>query len=314
MLLRVIDLDGSLPGQPAVSRRLGEGRARLVDFRAAGPRLRVLATRRGIGDFVAGLDRDFGRPTAAPEVYLYGSGDFHHLSAALIGRIREPLTVIHFDNHPDWCRFPATYNCGAWVNRALEMAHVARVVTIGPCSADFVKPEWHTANLPAIAAGRLEVYPWRAAPSKVWWHYPDTPCGRFVDGRIRWRNLADEPWDGFVDELIGRLPSTALWITIDKDVLSPDEATTNWDQGQMRLDHVIAAVERLAASRRIAGIDVCGEHSEPVFAGRIRTALANFDNPPVPVPSLEALAVNAVTNERLLTAFESVLARAEWAV
>ena len=307
MQLRVIDLDGSLLLQPAISERLSEGRACLADFRHAGPHLRVLASQRRIAGFVAGLDRAFGRPGGDPEIFLYGSGDFHHLSAALISRLREPVTVVHFDNHPDWCRLPATFNCGGWVNRALDLPHVTRVVTIGPCSADFVRPEWQTANLPAVAAGRLEVYPWRAAPSKVWMRYPDTRCCRFADGAIHWRNLADEAWGDFLDELIARLPATALWITIDKDVLSPAEATTNWDQGQMPLDLVIAAVERLAANGRIAGIDVCGEHSPPVFAGWIRTAIANFDNPSGAAPSPEALAINAASNSRLLSAFERVL-------
>ena len=307
MQLRVIDLDGSLAVQPAVSRRLGDNRARLADARALGPGLRVLTTRNRIARLKALLDRAFGQTAGAPEVYFYGSGDFHHVTAALLARMAEPVTVVHFDNHPDWCRFPATFNCGAWVNRALDLPHVQRVVTLGPCSADLVDPEWQTANLPALAAGRLEMFPWRAGPSKVWWRYPDTVCGRYVDGKIRWRNLADEPWAAFIDELIARLPPAALWITIDKDVLGPDEATTNWDQGGMRLNHIIAAVERLAAAHRIAGIDVCGEYSAPVFAGPIQAAIARFDNPPKAAPDAAALAINATSNARLLDALERIL-------
>ena len=304
MQLRVIDLDGSLPDQPAIRDRLLDESAVLANFRAHGPALRVIATRRGMGKFVAGLDEVFGQPSGEPEMYLYGSGDFHHATAALISRVREPVTVIHFDNHPDWCRFPANYNCGAWVNRALEMAHVARVITLGPCSGDMIKPEWQSANLPALSAGRLEVYPWRAAPSKVWWRYPDTACGRCVDGHIHWRTLEQEPWGTFIDQLIARLPQTALWITIDKDVLRPEEATTNWDQGQMRVDHVIDAVERLSAARRIAGIDICGEHSQPVFANVVQATIARMDNPPGAAPSTDALAINGTTNGRLIEAFQ----------
>lgn len=307
MRLRVLDLDASLTGQPPIAELARQGRLQIADLRQAGPGLRVIATRRGIRRLGEQLDRDFGQADAGPAVYFIGSGDFHHLTAALIARVREPVTVIHFDNHPDWCRFPAMFNCGAWVNRALEMAHVERVITLGPAGRDLVRPELQTANLPAVEAGRIELFPWRAQPSRVWWRYRDSACCRFADGHLHWRNLADEPWPAFLDTLIERLPRTALWITIDKDVLGPSEATTDWDQGRMPLDHVIAAVERLAACRRIAGIDVCGETSPPVFADAVRATIARLDNPPRPAPTPAELAVNASTNMRLIAAFERAL-------
>lgn len=309
--LRVVDLDGSLPEQDCFASRLASGQAKIARARDLGPGLRVMTSRKEIARFSDRIYASFGEVDEAArdtEVYFYGSGDYHHLTAELIARTSEPVTVIHFDNHPDWCSFPSFSNCGGWVNRALALPNVERVITIGPCSADLVRPEFQTANLSAIANGRLEVFPWRAAPSRVWRRYPDTVCGSYVGGEIRWRNLADESWDGFLDELAHRLPETALWITIDKDVLSRDEATTNWDQGQMRLDQIIEALDRLAASRRIAGIDVCGEYSEPKYQHRIRAALASFDNPPRKPPGEAELAKNARGNARLLDSFERLLA------
>ena len=308
--LRVVDLDGSLPDQKCFASRLANGRAKIAKARDLGPGLRVMTSRKEMARFCDRLDVSFGKVRKSEndtEVYFYGSGDYHHLTAALIARTSEPITVIHFDNHPDWCSVPSFSNCGGWVNRALALPNVQRVITIGPCSADLVRPELQTANLSAIANGRLEVFPWRAAPSRVWRRYPDTVCGRYVSGEIRWRNLADECWNGFLDELTDRLPETALWITIDKDVLSSDEATTNWDQGQMSLDQILGGLERLAASRRIAGIDVCGEYSEPKYQHRIRAALANFDNPPRKPPGNDELALNARGNARLLESFECLL-------
>lgn len=310
MHLRVLDLDGSLCAQAVIAERARLGQIEVEDLRRTGPGLRVIATRRGIARLVAQLDHRFGRPDGAPEVYFYGSGDFHHVTAALLSRLSEPVTVVHFDNHPDWCRFPATWNCGAWVNRALELPHVTRVLTLGPTSTDLVRPELQSANLQAIAEGRLELYPWAAAPSRVWRRYRDTACARQVGRHIEWRNLARLSWPSFLDEMEDRLPRTALWITIDKDVLGPAEATTNWDQGAMPLDHVLAAVARLARCRRIAGIDVCGEHSRPVFADPLRALIARLDNPPGAEPAAEALAVNAGTNARLIAAFEHALGHA----
>ena len=57
---------------------------------------------------------------------VYGSGDFHHLSALWIRRVKRPLMVISFDNHPDWDIRPPKWCCGGWVNRALELPHVKR--------------------------------------------------------------------------------------------------------------------------------------------------------------------------------------------
>lgn len=309
--LRVVDLDGSLPEQDCFARRLASGQAKIANARDLGPGLRVMTSRKELARFSDRLYASFGEggPAAGDtDVYFYGSGDYHHLTAALIARTTEPITVIHFDNHPDWCSVPSFSNCGGWVNRALALPNVVRVITIGPCSNDLIRPELQTANLSAVANGRLEVFPWRAAPSRVWRRYPDTVCGSYASGEIRWRNLADESWDGFLDELTDRLPATALWITIDKDVLSSDEATTNWDQGQMRLDQIIEALDQLVASRRIAGIDVCGDYSEPKYRNRIRAALANFDNPQREPPGEAELAKNARGNASLLKTFERLLA------
>lgn len=58
-----------------------------------------------------------------------------------------------------------------------------------------------------------------------------------------------------------RKSADAVYISIDKDVLSRDFARTNWDQGEMTLDALFASIERIALCHRIIGIDVCGELS-----------------------------------------------------
>ncbi|MCR4890841.1 MAG: hypothetical protein K5989_01450 [Lachnospiraceae bacterium] len=50
-----------------------------------------------------------------------------------------------------------------------------------------------------------------------------------------------------------------LYISIDKDVLSPEIAPTNWDQGNMTLSGLISCLREEMAGRRIAGVDICGE-------------------------------------------------------
>ncbi len=58
-----------------------------------------------------------------------------------------------------------------------------------------------------------------------------------------------------------------LFVSIDKDALSEEDAVCNWSQGRLRLDALLSQLDRLAASRRILQLDVCGE-TVPEDAGR----------------------------------------------
>ena len=53
---------------------------------------------------------------------LYGSGDFHHVTLALIRQIREPFNLLVLDKHPDWMRGIPFLHCGTWLRHALRMA------------------------------------------------------------------------------------------------------------------------------------------------------------------------------------------------
>lgn len=85
-----------------------------VDARVWGPQLRFSAPPKLIEAFVSEY-----LPGLPPSL-LYGSGDFHHLTALWLRRQSEQLTVVSFDNHPDWDIRPPKWCCGGWVNRALE--------------------------------------------------------------------------------------------------------------------------------------------------------------------------------------------------
>ena len=304
MRLRVLDLDGSVASQPCLAGLIAAGDAERVDARDLEQRLRILASGRAFRALGERLGE--GAADGESEVLFYGSGDFHHLTALFVERQTEPLAVVHFDNHPDWVRYP-TINCGSWVNMALASKNVAKVVTIGPCSDDLQNPERKLANLPAMREGRLVVYPWRSIPTRLWGAPLDTPSTRSGSGLLTWRSLAGESWSDFLDELVASLPVRRLWITIDKDVLLPAEAVTNWDQGEMTLDHIVAAVERLASSFRIAGIDVCGDYSRPRLKDPLRAFLSWSDHPELPPHGDDDLAVNDRTNARLVATFRKVL-------
>ncbi|MCV9941149.1 arginase [Boseaceae bacterium BT-24-1] len=307
MRLRVIDLDRSMVAQPPLAERVDDGRALCIDLRDLAPSLRLVASGRAMWGFLSRVQAAGLPPGTGPEVTFYGSGDFHHLTAALLMRLDRPVTVVHLDNHPDWTMFPRTFNCGAWVNRALELATVTKVITIGPCSHDLSWPELKAANLSAIASGRLEVYPWRHRPSRVIGRYSGAPGSPQRDGKLVWRNVGGADWPGFLNDLPTRIDTRDIWITLDKDVLSTDEAVTNWDQGDMTVAQVIDLVRMLAGRFRIAGMDVCGDYSPSKFRDPYRMALAALDLGSRRIPTTAAWALNPYANARLLALFDEVL-------
>ena len=67
---------------------------------------------------------------------LLGSGDYHHLTLALLQQHQTPLTLVLFDNHPDWMRPPHKYHCGSWVYTAARLPQIERILIIGLESGD----------------------------------------------------------------------------------------------------------------------------------------------------------------------------------
>ncbi|MDA8229846.1 MAG: hypothetical protein M0006_00750 [Magnetospirillum sp.] len=159
-------------------------------------------------------------------------------------------------------------------------------------------PQFKGANLAVLASDRFELHPWRLPPSRV--------VGRIAPGRdhrtsgrsILWRNLAGLDWRDFIEDLANRLPTANVYVTIDKDVLHPGEAVTNWNQGEMRIDHIADCLSALARRRRIVGLDVCGEFSPPRFRHWGKRILAHLDQPPP--PRTHDPSVNDAANARLL--------------
>lgn len=303
MRIRLLDLDASLTEQPALREAVERGHATCIGLRDLAPRLRIVASRNALRELQQRLNAEESEGVGATSVDFFGSGDFHHITAVLLARFREPLTVIHIDNHPDWVRWPRTFNCGGWVNRAIELPHVRRIITLGPCSDDLKWPELKMANLAALSRGDLELYPWRHAPSRVFGQYGAGPSFTSRAGHLVWRTLADEPWETFLEWLVDRIPTDAVYLTLDKDALSVSEAVTNWDQGEMRVDHVLALLARLTNARRLVGADVCGDYSSPRHCGSGRSLLAWLDRGAGAPIAPERLALNGAANARLVDTF-----------
>ncbi|MGZ0084454.1 arginase family protein [Caldibacillus thermoamylovorans] len=67
----------------------------------------------------------------------------------------------------------------------------------------------------------------------------------------------DDEWPRALLEVV---PTRSVYISIDKDVLSREDAVTNWDHGTMPLSVLLACLRRLLLQKNVLGVDVCGEY------------------------------------------------------
>ena len=230
-----------------------------VDAAEWGPQLRFSAPGRLIEHFYGEYRDRLGAFT------LYGSGDFHHLTALWLRGVDHPVTVVSFDNHPDWDIRPPRWACGGWVNRALELPQVRKVSVWGCGNFECWWPAQIFGNRAAERAGKLDVHPWADGRP------PRKRQRRGAILRSNWR----EQFERFADEVSG----AAVYVTIDLDCLEPKEAVTNWENGRFTLEDVAWALGRLRSAARVVGGDVCGAYSVPRYARRKQRFAAEFDHP-----------------------------------
>ena len=267
-----LNLDNAWAGEP-----LG---LPTLDATAAGPALRFSVPPRVIEQFYEKIQNRL-----VPFI-IYGSGDFHHLSALWIRRVKRPLMVILFDNHPDWDIRPPKWCCGSWVNRALELPQVEQVSVWGCGNFECWWPYQIFGNRRAERQGRLEVHPWA----------DDRPAS----ARERRGAIMRIDWQQRFLAFVKNLGATPLYVTIDLDCLRSEDAVTNWESGRFTLDDLTWALSELRNATRIIAGDICGAFSPPVYARRKQRFASEMDHPKLsrPLPA-EIQRVNAATLKRL---------------
>jgi len=253
----------------------------VVDARNWGPKLRFSAPLRLITEFY----RNYEAQLASPFV-LYGSGDFHYLTALRIRRVAQPVILVSFDNHPDWDVRPPRWCCGGWINRALEFSHVQHVAVWGCGNFECWWPRQIFGNRRAERTGVLEVHPWA----------DDRP----MKDRQRRGAILREDWRRKFENFAASLGGTDLYITIDLDCLRAEEAVTNWESGRFDIVDLVWALKKLRERSRLMGGDICGGYSEPTYARWKQKFASEMDHPKLARPSPEEIRrTNFAALERL---------------
>ena len=155
--------------------------------------------------------------------------------------MKEPFNLLVFDNHTDMQlpAFGGLLSCGGWIASTLEeVEKLQEVWLIGP-------DEKRTGR----------------------WKNPlRTEC-IFIRERLAEARSHMAEKKGSEEELIRSLEIPAnipLYVSIDKDVLCPEEAATTWSQGDMTLEEMLKVLLALCShfekeNGKILQVDICGE-------------------------------------------------------
>ncbi|MBO8171557.1 MAG: arginase family protein [Bacillaceae bacterium] len=161
-------------------------------------------------------------------ITFIGSGEYHYITTLFLSKINEPFSLILLDHHTDMKSDADLLTCGSWVIDALQhLPMLEKVIIIG---ADPDTGHLHDQEL----ANRVEIMTPQALRSSRL---------SFVLSRV-----------------LRKIRTETVYVSIDKDVLHPDDAKTRWDQGELRLEELLRVLSFLLRTKRVAGLDVCGEY------------------------------------------------------
>lgn len=172
-------------------------------------------------------------------IHFIDNGNYHYMSYIFTSYITEPFNLIYFDNHPDMkpSMFGDILSCGSWVKKVLDTnKYVKKIIAVGVNEELLEQIEEDD----------------RKKVTKVSSYF-----------RNEFHETENDNENNSIDYKILELlnDDIPVYISIDKDVLSTKQLMTNWDQGIMSIGTLTTIIKRLFESKRILGMDVCGEIS-----------------------------------------------------
>lgn len=187
-------------------------------------------------------------------IHFLDSGNYHYLSKFWLEKIQQPFSLVVFDHHTDMqeSAFFGMLSCGSWIKEVLENNTCLKAVgIIGP---------------PQEAVEQCE----QTLASKVVFLTQE----ELNQGK-------KEKWKAFLE----RYQELPMYVSIDKDVLCQEDARTNWDQGDMKLEELELMLEEMRNTGIVLGADICGENPQ----GTIKMI------------EKEEIKINSETNRRIWT-------------
>ena len=294
MNIRILDLDGGVTDQANL---IHSCQPRVTSARAWGPDLRLACSFRRFQRFERWLTREWQDPDGERQITFVGSGDFHHVSLALVGRLRTPLNLLVIDNHPDWMRGIPFLHCGTWLYHAARLPFVNKVFHVGG-DVDFDNYYQGMAPWGMLNSGKIVVIPGIRSFQRGRWSAVPNLALLQQAGAALTAGRMDDLISAHADDL-ARYP---LYISLDKDVMTAKESIVNWDSGHLKLADVLQVLRsfQAAAGFRVAGMDIVGDWSAVNRRGWLRHLMHYIMHPAIKIDPNEAATRNAETNLAIL--------------
>ncbi len=209
---------------------------------------------------------------SAAGIHFIDSGNYHYMTRLWLAKIEDQFCLLVYDNHTDMQppAFGGILSCGGWIAASMdELKNLKHVILVGPDEAAYEQAEGRLKErVTFLSRERLQ-------------ELTETEVNKFlrdtVSSACNWKNREALP----------------LYISIDKDVLCPEDAQTAWSQGDMHLTTLLAGVQTVLECAKetggvIAGVDICGEAD---------------------VESIHENEANDFANEKLLETFGDLFAK-----
>lgn len=286
----VFDFDGSVSAQPELMQQYRD-RIELVDLHRHQHSARLWTSPRRFEHI-----RKEAFSGRQPFFSLLGSGDYHHFSLALIAEHKQPLTVVLFDNHPDWMRPPHRYHCGTWVHTLARLPQVERIVIVGLESGDINGKQFAAGDVESHANGKIVLLPFRTVEAMI--------PGK---GTVSLSSKLQEDLSGGIAEILDAISTEQVYVSVDKDCLRNEDACTNWEQGTLPLNVVLKCIEAIRGRYRVIGADTVGDYSRPHFLSPLKWIGSLLDRPVNAWrfrPAKQSLQLNQAANIQLLRALD----------
>lgn len=192
-------------------------------------------------------------------IHFIDSGNYHYMTKLWLAKIEKPFALLVYDNHTDMQppAFGGILSCGGWIAASLEeLENLKHVILIGPDEAAYEQVE-ETLKEKVTFLSREKLQ-----------EMDDAEVNRFLTEALyevcNWDKIMSSQGgsEKISKELSGEI--LPLYISIDKDVLCPDDAQTTWSQGDMKLTTLLSSVKTVLKCAKendgkIAGVDICGE-------------------------------------------------------